>query len=95
MKPLRFDGSLVPRVGLLAFVAGLAYLVLAPLYRLQAEAFRHGADGYHVAFGAPSIGRTLRYTVSLALGSLAIALVLGTALAWSARVCALVCLINS
>lgn len=70
--------------GLLAFVAALGYLVLAPLYRLQAEAFRNGAEGYQTAFGAPSIGRTLRYTVSLAVGSLLIALVLGTALAWSA-----------
>ena len=76
--------ALPNRLALVAFVAALAYLVLAPLYRLQAEAFRHGANGYSVAFRAPSIGRTLRYTASLALGSLVIALVLGTALAWSA-----------
>ena len=57
---------------------------LIPLYRLQAEAFRNGAEGYRTAYTAPGIGRVIGYTVVLALGSLAIALVLGTLLAWAA-----------
>ena len=72
------------RVGLVAFVGGVAYLVLVPLYRLQFEALRHGAAGYERAYTAPNFFETLRYTVALALGSLAIAMVLGTLLAWAA-----------
>ncbi len=84
MKSVRFNRATLNTLGLVGFIAALAYLVLAPLYRLQAEAFRNGSDGFKVAYKAPSIGRTLRYTVSLAVGSLLIALVLGTLLAWSA-----------
>jgi iron(III) transport system permease protein len=67
-----------------AFVGGVAYLVLVPLYRLQFEALRQGAAGYERAYTAPNFFETLRYTVALALGSLAIAMVLGTLLAWAA-----------
>jgi len=70
--------------GLLVFVAALGYLVLMPLYRLQAKALAHGGAGYRAAFDAPNFGRTLRYTIGLAVGSLLIALVLGTLLAWAA-----------
>ena len=62
----------------------LAYFVLGPLVRLQSKAFADGAAGYRTAFTADRIGRTIAYTVGLALGSLAIALVLGTLLAWAA-----------
>jgi iron(III) transport system permease protein len=74
VKPLAF----------VVFVGVLAYFVLGPLVRLQSKAFADGAAGYRTAFTAPGIGRMLRYTVGLALGSLAIAMVLGTFLAWSA-----------
>lgn len=67
-----------------AFVALLAYGVLMPLVRLQLLAFQNGAEGYRTAFAGPRIGRTIRYTISLAAGSLVIALVLGTLLAWAA-----------
>jgi len=70
--------------GLLVFLVAVGYLVVMPLYRLQAEAFRNGAEGYRTAYTAPGIGRVIGYTVFLALGSLAIALVLGTLLAWAA-----------
>lgn len=60
----------------------LGFLVLQPLYRLQSLALEDGARGYRTAFGADSIWRTLRITVLLAVGSLIIAMVLGTALAW-------------
>jgi iron(III) transport system permease protein len=75
---------LVPRLGVLAFLAGVAYLVLAPLYRLQQLAFENDAAGYRTAFDKADIGDTIKATIGLALGSLAIALVLGTTLAWAA-----------
>lgn len=64
------------------FVLALAYLVIAPLVRLQTKAFTTG-DGYREAFTRPDVARTIRYTVMLALGSLLIAMVLGTLLAWA------------
>jgi iron(III) transport system permease protein len=75
------------RVGVLAFLGGVAYLVLVPLYRLQSlalESDAQGRTGYDRAFSRASWGDTLRTTIGLALGSLAIALVLGTLLAWAA-----------
>lgn len=77
-------GRLLSRIGVVAFALGLAYLVLMPLFRLQQLAFENGAAGYSDAFNAPRIGDTIKATVGLALGSLAIALVLGTLLAWAA-----------
>jgi len=71
-------------LALVVFVGVLAYFVLGPLVRLQSKAFADGAAGYRTAFTADRIGRTIAYTVGLALGSLAIALVLGTLLAWAA-----------
>ena len=55
-----------------------------PLVRLQVLAFSHGARAYSQAFSEPGIWQVIWRTVELALGSLAIALVLGTALAWAA-----------
>ena len=72
------------RIALLAFLAGLAYLVVVPLYRLQALALEDGARGYRTAFTRPAMADTLRTTIVLALGSLVIAMVLGTLLAWAA-----------
>ncbi len=72
------------RIGVASLVAALGYLVLAPLLQLQSRAFKDGAAGYQRAFDDPGIGRTIRYTIGLAAGSLAIALVLGTGLAWAA-----------
>lgn len=79
----RVDGRTAARLaGAGAFVATLAYLVIVPLIRLQTKAFTKG-DGYREAFTRPDVGRTIRYTIGLALGSLLIALVLGTLLAWA------------
>ena len=74
----------LPRVGALVLLVGIGYLVLAPLYRLQELAFENDAAGYRAAFDKPGIADTIRTTIGLALGSLAIALVLGTGLAWAA-----------
>ena len=75
---------LLPRLGALCFLAGIGYLVIAPLVGLQRLAFEDGARGYTSAYDRPEMAKTLGTTVGLALGSLAIALVLGTMLAWAA-----------
>jgi iron(III) transport system permease protein len=74
----------LPAVGIVGFVGALAYLVVLPLVRLQVTAFEDGARGYEIAFGSPRIGEVLLTTLALGLGSLVIALVLGTLLAWAA-----------
>lgn len=72
------------RLAALALIVGIGYLVVVPLFRLQQLAFRDGAKGYRTAFTRPTIAETLWSTVGLALGSLVIAMVLGTWLAWAA-----------
>lgn len=74
----------LPRLGVLAFLLGIAYLVLAPLYRLQQLAFEDDAAGYRTGFDKSGMADTIKTTIGLALGSLSIALVLGTLLAWAA-----------
>jgi iron(III) transport system permease protein len=66
------------------FVAALAYLVVLPLWRLQELAVEDGFRGYDLAFGDGRIWETVRTTCCLAFGSLAIAMVLGTGLAFAA-----------
>jgi len=63
-------------------VLGLGYMVVAPLVRLQALAFHDGGDPYVQAVRTRGIGETIVTTVALGLGSLLIALVIGTSLAW-------------
>jgi iron(III) transport system permease protein len=75
---------LLPWAGILGFLVGVGYLVVLPLVRLQMLAFEDGAQGYRTAFTKPNLAETLRTTVALALGSLLIALVLGTLLGWAA-----------
>jgi iron(III) transport system permease protein len=82
-RPLRLD-RVVPRLALLGFIGALGYLIVIPLARLQILAFSHGGHAYHTAFTQPGIWTDVYKTVELALGSLAIALVLGTGLAWAA-----------
>lgn len=72
------------RLGYLALLAILGYLVVLPMIRLQALAFEDGARGYRAQYTRFDIAETLRTTVALALGSLVIALVLGTLLAFAA-----------
>ncbi|GAA2448112.1 iron ABC transporter permease [Actinomadura vinacea] len=75
--------SLPVRLGLGALAAVIGYMVIAPLVSLQVRAFSNGAEGYRVAFSVNGIGRTILNTVGLAVGSVAVALVLGTLLAWA------------
>lgn len=72
------------RLWILALLVGIGYLVLAPLYRLQQQALHDGAAGYRAAFDRRGVGDMLTSTLLLALGSLVIAVVLGTLLAWCA-----------
>jgi iron(III) transport system permease protein len=81
---LRLD-RLLTRLGLLAFVTALGYLTVVPLIRLQYLALKHGAHAYHDAYSREGWWQTVRWTVELGLGSLAIALVVGTGLAWAAH----------
>ena len=60
---------LLPRLGLLAFLAVVSYLVIAPLISLQNRAFEDGARGYRTAYGSGRMADTIITTVALALGS--------------------------
>ena len=77
---------LASKLGLIAFLLALAYLSVLPLVRLQIKAFGNNGQPYRDAFSRDGSGTTVRYTVELGLGSLVIAMVLGTYLAWAASV---------
>jgi len=82
----RSDASVHP-VRLLAsigFAAIVAYLVVVPLVRVQQLALQDGAAGYSSAADAIGLRDAIVRTVLLASGSVAIALVCGTGLAWAA-----------
>jgi iron(III) transport system permease protein len=83
-RPLRLE-RLLPRFGLIAFIGALGYLTLWPLIRLQYLALKGGAQGYSDAYTRPGWWTTVKWTIELGLGSLAVALVVGTALAWAAN----------
>ncbi|MFI9531937.1 ABC transporter permease [Nocardia fusca] len=72
------------RLGYLALLAVLGYLVVLPMIRLQSLAFEDGARGYRAQYTRFDIGETIQTTIALALGSLVIAMVLGTLLAFAA-----------
>lgn len=65
-------------------VAALAFLILWPLVRLELPAFADGAAPIRDAVHLPGLARTLANTFVLAIGSVVIAVGLGTALAWCA-----------
>ncbi len=76
--------GLINRVWLFLFCLGLGYLALLPLFRLQQAAVKDGGAGYVRAWNTRNMGETIVATITLALGSLVIAMVLGTLLAWAA-----------
>jgi iron(III) transport system permease protein len=76
--------SVSGKLALAALCGVIGYLVVAPLIGLQAKAFDNGAQGYREAFTVDGIGRILAHTLGLAVGSVLIALVIGTLLAWAA-----------
>jgi iron(III) transport system permease protein len=73
-----------PRIGMLAFVCAVGYLTILPLTRLQYLALEHGGHAYRQAYTRPGEWKTIQNTIYLGLGSLLIAVVLGTGLAWAA-----------
>ncbi len=75
----------LPTVGLIAFIGGLGYLTLWPLVRLQYLALKNGAQAYNDAYTRPGWWTTVKWTIELGLGSLVIALIVGTGLAWAAN----------
>jgi iron(III) transport system permease protein len=81
---VRLD-RLFMRLGLVAFIGALGYLTVVPLVRLQYLALKNGAHAYSDAYSRTGWWQTVRWTVELGLGSLAIALVVGTGLAWAAH----------
>ena len=68
----------------LGLIGVLGYLVLVPLIRLQALALADGGRAYGEALDTRNFAETVRTTLALAFGSLVMALVLGTVLAWFA-----------
>lgn len=72
------------RLLVVAFLIPLAFLVLAPIFLLQQKALSNGAQAYQIEFGRSTMPGTIVSTIGLAVGSLIIAMVLGTLLAWSA-----------
>jgi iron(III) transport system permease protein len=74
----------LPKLALLVFIVAVGYLTVWPLIRLQYLAFDGGFQTYRDAYSRPDAWKTVRWTVYLGLGSLAIALVVGTGLAWAA-----------
>lgn len=77
------SGPLGRRLATAGFIGLLGWLVLVPLFRLQRLAFEDGGQAFSDVYGSPHIGEVLRVTVALAVGSLVIALVLGTWLAYA------------
>ena len=72
------------RLLLLLLIGALGYLAILPLARLQWLALKDGGQGYEDAFGAAGIWEVVRWTVQLGVGSVVIAVIFGTALAWAA-----------
>jgi iron(III) transport system permease protein len=77
-------GRLGPRVLIFVLIVAVGYLTLVPLARLQYLALKDGPGTYKEAFTRPDAWQTVRWTIFLGVGSLVIAIVLGTALAWAA-----------
>lgn len=67
---------------LLAAIVGV--LVVTPLFRLQERALEDGGSAYTRLLDDPRLWDTVTYTIALAIGSVAIAVTLGTGLAWAA-----------
>ncbi|KZL35291.1 MULTISPECIES: ABC transporter permease [Rhodococcus] len=72
------------RIGYAILIAVLAYLVVLPMIRLQMLAFEDGGAGYRTQYGRYDVAEAIWTTIALALGSLVIAMVLGTVLAFAA-----------
>lgn len=72
------------KFGVWALLLVVAVLVGMPLIRLQGLAIEGGAGGYDRALATPELAQLIWRTVYLALGSMVVAMVLGTVLAYAA-----------
>ena len=80
----RIDGRrLLTRILVTAFVAVLAYIVLAPLWWLAKSAFADGSAGFEIAYFSSRTSRIVWNTAVLAAGSLIVSMIVGTGLAWA------------
>jgi iron(III) transport system permease protein len=77
-------GRLWPKLFLLLFIGGVGYLTVLPLIRLQWLALEDRGQPYRDAYTRDGVWDTIRWTIQLGVGSLVIAVVLGTLLAWAA-----------
>lgn len=77
-------GRVAPRLVLIVLIGAVGYLTVLPLIRLQYLAFEDGFQTYKDAYTRPGAWQTVGRTIYLGVGSLLIAIVLGTALAWAA-----------
>ena len=80
--PRRFRARHAWTIGLVLFVLFVGALVVRPIYFIVDRSFLN--DGYQTAFGDPFIWQAIWTTLVLTVESVALALVLGTALAWFA-----------
>jgi iron(III) transport system permease protein len=71
------------RLWLAGLVLAVSYLVVLPIGQIVVLGAKDNFSGYREAFGDPKIWNTVLATAGLGLGSLVIALVFGTALAWA------------
>ncbi len=76
--------ELAPQVGWMAIVVVVGFAVLWPILQLQWRAFADGGAAFGRLAQLPRIGDTIRTTVVLAFAASALAVVLGTLLAWCA-----------
>ncbi|EME22648.1 ABC transporter permease [Rhodococcus triatomae] len=73
------------RVSGLALAGIVGLLCLPPVYFVLDAALAEGGTGFSQMMGDPSLGRTVRITVLLALGSVVISTALGVVMAWGAQ----------
>ena len=72
------------RIGYLALLGVLAYLVVLPMIRAAVAGVENGAQGYRSQYGRDHIAETLWTTLALAVGSPVISMVFLTLLAFAA-----------
>lgn len=83
-RPIRIlDSTQQSKWAIWGFIAVLSALIIAPLIRLQGEAFANGGEGFVQAYSSERIVRVVVNTMGLAAGSVVVAMVVGTALAWT------------
>lgn len=81
---LLWQRSHIARIGALGLVLLIGFLVLGPLVALLQRSFQDGGEALRRMLRSADFLPALETTVALAIGSLVIAMILGTWLAWNA-----------